>query len=573
MKMINRLFTLATSGRYALKMMLIISVFSAVLQGLCFALLMPFLDALLHVNHAAGEWLAAMAFMVGVALGSHYLAQRYAYRAGIAIARDLWLQLSEHLRILPLGWFNSGRAGEIGALCSQNVVSVMGLPAHLLYPLIVTVVTPVTMIGVMVFICYPLALLALICVPLLWGIFRWSGNLVSRSGQRYQQAIEQLNARVIEFTQLQPVLRIFDEGAGRALLRNAFREQHISLRGLIVTAVPGMVTFALAVQGVFTLLLIGGGLFVLHGMASVTEFVALVLLIVRFVEPMMTLADLGAGLRMADGALIKLHQLLTASPLPAPEQVTNRPDSAEIRFEKVHFSYDNRPVLHDIDLVIPHGSLTALVGPSGAGKSTLLRLMTRFYDVDSGRITLGGVDVRQLPEPFLLQQFSFMFQQVWLFDDTIMENIRIGQPDASDADIYQAGKWAGVDEIARRIQHGWHGRVGARGQALSGGERQRVALARSLLKNAPIMLFDEATSALDAVNQRKIQMLITSLRGKCTQVIITHRLHTIMDADQIVVLDDSGGIAAIGQHETLLHESLFYQQFWQLHAAEHGWGV
>ena len=218
--------------------------------------------------------------------------------------------------------------------------------------------------------------------------------------------------------------------------------------------------------------------------------------------------------------------------------------------------------------------MTAIVGPSGCGKTTIARLVARFYDVDSGSVRVGGGDVREWATRDLMAHLSLVFQDVYLFDDTLEANVRVGRADASEAELRHAARLSGVDEIVERLPLGWDTPVGEAGRALSGGERQRVSIARALLKNAPIVLFDEATSALDPDNESRITEAMEALRRNATLIVIAHKLDTITAADQIVVLDESGRVAQIGTHEELYAESGGqYRAFWEARSRASGWRI
>ena len=239
----------------------------------------------------------------------------------------------------------------------------------------------------------------------------------------------------------------------------------------------------------------------------------------------------------------------------------------------VSFAYEaDHPVLRGVSFQVAPGTMTAIVGPSGCGKTTIARLVARFYDVDAGSVSVGGRDVRQWDTAQLMAQLSLVFQDVYLFDDTLEANVRIGRADASDDDVKEVARLSSVDEIVERLPLGWNTRVGEGGRALSGGERQRVSIARALLKAAPIVLFDEATSALDPENENHITDAMDALRRNATLIVIAHKLDTITAADQIVVLDHSGRVAQVGTHAELYSQSDGqYRAFWQARSRAAGW--
>jgi ATP-binding cassette subfamily B protein len=269
--------------------------------------------------------------------------------------------------------------------------------------------------------------------------------------------------------------------------------------------------------------------------------------------------------------LTRIEDLLSTAPLPEPAH-PKTPQGTAITFSGVHFAYPDSttPVLADFDLNVPAGSTTALVGQSGAGKTTVTKLVARFFDVERGSVSIGGVDVRDIGAAQLEQLISVVFQDVYLFDGTIEENVRIGAPDADAEQIAQAVRRARVDEIAARLPEGLKTRVGEGGKLLSGGERQRVAIARALVKDAPIVLLDEATSALDTENEAAVHEALAELGRGRTLLVIAHRLGTIAAADQIAVLDQ-GRVVEYGTHAALLAADGRYARMWRERERARGW--
>lgn len=302
----------------------------------------------------------------------------------------------------------------------------------------------------------------------------------------------------------------------------------------------------------------------IHGMVAQLVVVSLVVLAAHLaigdvLGPVQTIAFIGLSLRF----------------IQTLEEIGGKVIGIEERqpmLDHVDFSYEpSTPVLRDVSFEVPAGSMCALVGPSGSGKSTIAKLIARFYDVDGGAVRVGGTDVRDQPVEQLMAQLSMVFQDVYLFDETLEENIRIGRPGASQREVREAAALAGVTEIVDRLPAGWGTRVGEGGRALSGGERQRVSVARALLKGAPIVLFDEATSSLDPENEANVVASMERLREGSTLVVIAHKLDTIRTADRIVVLDADGRVTQTGTHDELVGVPGQYRDFWQARASAAGW--
>lgn len=309
----------------------------------------------------------------------------------------------------------------------------------------------------------------------------------------------------------------------------------------------------------------------MRGELDPLQLVALLALAARFVGPLAEAAARSGLLRMAGNDLRQLVDILRESPLPEPAASQPLVAHGSLAFDRVSFAYPGGPsVLQDLSFHVPARSMTAIVGASGSGKTTVTRLLMRFFDVTGGSVKVGGVDVRELSNEALMAQMALVMQDVYLFDDSLEANIRVGNPDASAPQMAHAARLAGVDEIVARLPQGWATPVGEGGAALSGGERQRVSLARALLKRAPIVVLDEATAALDPQNEAYVQTAIRTLMHSSTVLVIAHRLPTIMAADQILVLDE-GRLVESGTHRQLLDANGRYAGFWRDRQRAGGW--
>jgi ATP-binding cassette subfamily B protein len=571
--MIASLFrVLDEPGRALLRRMLAGLLAGAVLQGVAFVLLVPVLTALFSADPAAAwPWLGALAVVFAAYAACYWDSIMTGYRTGTGLARTLHHRLGDHVAQLPLGWFTAERTGQLAQLAGKGVTDVMGAPAHLLRPIVTGFVTPLVVIALMAAFDWRLALAALVTLPLAALAYRITGRVVAGADHAHDAAATEAGGRVVEFAQTQPVLRAFRRTVeGHRVLDDALVVQRAAGRRLLLRAVPGFVGFVLVVQLAFTVVLLAGTYLVLGGSIGAPELVALLVLAARFVEPLVAAADLGAALRMAGNALGRVEAVLATPPLPEPETPAT-PRDASIELVDVRFGYrPGEPVLDGVSLHVPPRSMTALVGPSGSGKTTVTRLVARFFDVDAGSVRIGGVDVRELGTEALMAQVSLVFQDVYLFEGTIVENIRLGRPDATDEQVREAARLARVDEIVARLPDGLDTRVGEGGATLSGGERQRVSIARALLKDAPIVLLDEATAALDPENEAAVQDALSALTADRTLLVIAHRLQTVAAADQIAVLEH-GRIAELGTHADLLDRDGRYAAFWRERSRAQGW--
>ena len=554
-----------------------------VLSGLTITALVLALGRLLAGDtNGAALWLLVLLAGLVACWAWRRQVEKAGVRVGVTVLQGARQRLGDHVARLPVGWFTPENTAKLGHVITQGMMNVAQLPAHVLTPVICGAVTPVVLLAALFALHWQLGLIALLALPLLAGALRLTAHLGQRADDAYHHHFAQTSQRLVEFAQAQSVLRAFNgENAdgGTRFLKQAIDAQRHSGTRLIYLSALSSVLNAWTVQAIFAVLLAVAALWLqgLLGAASaagdaISVIVAL-LLVVRFVDPLQEVASYGEVLRGARGPLDAAREMFAVQPLPeAHEPQAPRDGSVELR--NVHFRYapDQPDVLTDINLKIAPGSMTALIGASGSGKTTLVRLMARFFDASAGTVLVGGVDVRDMSSEQLAGQISQIFQDSYLFQGSIGDNIRIGKPDATEAEVLEAAHQAGVAEIIARLPQGLDTLVGEGGARLSGGERQRIAIARALVKDATILLVDEATAALDAENQAAIAEALARLRGKRTVIVIAHQLSTVAMADQIVVLD-GGTLGEQGAPATLRAQGGLYAHFLAQRQAAKGWRI
>ncbi|MEU4313211.1 ABC transporter ATP-binding protein [Nocardia sp. NPDC024068] len=537
---------------------------TAIVEGLSYGLLVPILRALFGDTPAqARPWLVAFGMAVAVYAVLRYLSDLSGFRVGTTLLRGIYTRIGAHLGRLPLGWYSGGRVGEVSVLASRGVLEAMSVIAHLLAPFLSAAVTPLTIVFVLLSYNWQLGVAALLAAPIVAAISGRTAHATAAADAERSEREAAAAERVIEYLQAQPVLRTGGRTTERfALLDDSLHELQRASRRSTVSALPGVIGLTLTVQAMFTALLVLGTYLALGGEIGVAEFLAIMVLAARCADPLLSLSDLGGKLRGARAVLAGLDTLLRAEPLPEAADPV-RPHRHDLKFESVSFRHGDRQVFDNVSLAVPSGTRLAVIGPSGAGKSTMLQLLARFYDVDSGAVRIGGVDVRAMSSEELMAQFAIVFQDVRLFDGTIEENVRLGRPGATDAQMRAAATAAGLDEVIERLPDGWNTVVGEGGALLSGGERQRVSIARALLKDAPIVLLDEVTSALDPVNEAAVHAGIERLMAGRTVVMVAHRMRTVRRADHVVFLD-GGRIVEQGSHDDLVGHGGRYAAFWAI---------
>lgn len=562
--------------RYAL-----LAIAYGLLCGLTIASLVPLLSYLLQgAVTPALPWLAIL--LVGLVLSwllRHYV-EHAGIKVGVLILQGTRQRLGQHVASLPVGWFTPENTAQLSHMITQGVMSIAQLPAHVFTPVITGIVTPAVLAITLCILHWPTGLLALLALPLLAGTLLLSAKLNKRAGERLQQHFAATSQGVVEFAQAQSVLRAFN-GAGTSThrLHTRFAQQRQSGLKLIGRAASSAVLNTWTVQLIFAGLLISIALWLNDiGSASLAraDIIAAVLsllLVSRFIDALLEVIGYSEILHSARGQLMAIAQLFAVKPLPAPTN-PKIPQAAAVQLQDLSFRFTPKgpDVLSGINCYIAPGSMTAIVGKSGSGKTTLLQLIARFHDVCQGSILLDGTDVRSITEAELANQFSQIFQQSYLFTGTIAENIRLGKPDANEAEVLAAAALAGVTEIITRLPQGLATQVGEAGALLSGGERQRIAIARALLKDAPIYLIDEATAALDTENQAAISRVLNNLRGKRTIIVIAHQLSTVAMADHVLVLDD-GRLVEQGTPAQLRSSKGLYAEFLAARQSAKGWRI
>ena len=517
-------------------------------------------------------WLIALVACAVAGVITDFWGQRSGMLGALGFIREVHHAVGDQVARLPLRWFTADTAGTMSRAVSQEMLSLGESAAHFLYR-IASAVAGCAIIWAGSWLWdWRLGLLLTAGAPLLAVLIRASRLVLERGKAILEPAERELAVRVVELARCQGALRSCGAAGGFPRLTEAFdRLRRASLRGLWWETAGGLLSGAFT-QVIVVAMIMATASFAVSGSMGALAAVVTIGMCLRFTTMLDEIGASVLGLAERGQMMNHLDEVMDSPVLAEPGARAELSAPGRVELDGVVFGYaPGRRVLDGVSLEVPARSMCAIVGPSGSGKTTIARLVARFWDVKAGTVRVGGADVRDMPTDQLMEQLSMVFQDVYLFDDTLAANIAVGDPAAGQDRVRWAADLAGVGEIVERLPGGWSARVGEGGRALSGGERQRVSIARALLKRAPIVLLDEATSALDAENEAHIVAAMEELRRTSTLVVIAHKLETVAAADQVVVLGADGRVAQRGTHDELVSADGPYRDFWGQRSRARGW--
>ena len=494
------------------------------------------------------------------------LAERASYRANFRGAYEMSaagrVSLAEHLRKLSLGFLSRRDPGDLSSMLITDFTMAETGISHHLPQLMGALVMPVLAFLGLLWIDWRMAVAMFIALPLAVGILLGSTYLQYKlSGKQIAAKINAGN-RLEEYLQGIRVMKAYNLlGDKFVRLKNAFAELRRACIRQEALLGPFILLSVTLIRAGLTLMILCGTYLLIGGDLSLLTFVMFLVVGSRVFDPLTSALTNFAEFRYFSIAGGRILALMNEPEMQGSKEA---PESGDITFYHISFGYQKKQVLHDVSVTLRKNTLTALVGPSGSGKSTMLKLCARFYDPQQGQVLFNGVDMKTLEPESLMSHISMVFQDVYLFQDTIRNNIRFGKTDATDEEIEAAARKACCHDFIMRLPKGYDTQVGEGGCTLSGGEKQRISIARAILKEAPVVLLDEATASLDPENEVEVQRAINTLIAGRTVIVIAHRLSTIIGADNIVVVKD-GTIHAQGTHDKLLETCPLYRDMWQAH--------
>ncbi|MEH2080297.1 MAG: ABC transporter ATP-binding protein [Nostoc sp.] len=492
------------------------------------------------------------------------------HTAAYNILYDIRVKLAEKFGTLPLGYFNYNSSGVLKKVMNEDVEYLELFIAHGIPEIVGTVATLIFTTAYLFTVDWRMTLASLIGILLaiLAQILMFRDIQPLLKG--YYEAMNQMNETIIEYVQGMAVIKAFTQTTESftQYQKSVINYQNYEEKWALQTLLPWTL-FVVSLSANIIVILPVGGWLLLNNSLSIPTLILFLLLGLGICTPLFRFLQSAEIMVQTQEGVKRLQEIMNEPPILESDQAIN-PSDLTIKFKNVYFSYQEKEVLHGISFTIPANSITALVGPSGSGKTTIARLITRFWDVTQGEICLGGINIKDLKTEVLMSKIAFVFQEVLLFNDTIQENVRMGNPNASEQDVIAAANFANCHEFIEALPNNYQTVVGERGVKLSGGQKQRISIARAILKDAPIIILDEATAFIDPENEAQIQQAISTLIKQKTLLIIAHRLSTIAEADQIIVVDE-GQIVGQGKHEELLTQNDLYRKMWDAHVAAREW--
>ncbi len=539
--------------------------------SILYLIMSGFMDTLTRNDPLPALWSAVIMVVVFLILSfiTHYQQYHATYGLVYDEVKDTRIRLAERLRKLPLGYFGKRDIADLTETIMSDVNRMEHVWSHVLGYLYGSYISTILVAVCLFIVDWRLAIACLWGVPVAFALLFGGKKFTAKSSERLKKASVAVSDGIQEALENVREIRSTnqEEKYLKGLNQKIDHHEKVMIKSEVTTGVIINASSMIMRLGVATTVLLGASL-ILSGTVDFMVMFLFLLVITRVYAPFDQSLELIAELFISQVSADRMTEIYEMDTAEGVEEFN--PSGHDIKFDNVHFGYGNAEVLHGVSFVAKEGEVTALVGPSGSGKSTCAKLAARLWDIDGGKIEVGGIDISTVDPEILLSDYSMVFQDVVLFDDTVMENIRLGKHGATDEEVLEAAKAANCDEFIQKLPEGYQSQIGENGIRLSGGERQRISIARALLKNAPIVLLDEATASLDVENETKIQGALSRLLAGKTVLVIAHRMRTIESADKIVVLCE-GKVAEEGNPQELIKADGLFKKMLDLQKQSATW--
>lgn len=538
----------------------------------------PNLDSLNIGEVMSYGWLALGGIVANILL--YFLAIFCSHIAAFGTLYELKIKFSEHITQIPLGYHLTIGSGRFRKIMDDNIESVEGFIAHQFPDFVASVTAPIVMVILLFAVDWRFGLASLVGIILAFIVqfMGYGSGAMKENMEKYQVALEDMNNASVEYVRGMPVVKAFNQTANSfERLKHAITEYTEWVLKFSLGWQNCMPAFTTIINNIY-LVLIPVGIFIGSNTTDFKNFLMTFIFYLLFVPAVAGVLNkimyVSESFMQINGNVARMDEIFNIPVLPETKN-PKKPENDNIVFDKVSFSYtgkENNWAIQNVNFEAKQGEITAIVGPSGGGKSTIANLISRFWDVTTGSVKIGNVDIRDMSMTDLMKHVSFVFQDIFLFKQSIYDNIRMGNPNATKEQIVQAAKAAQYHDFIMKLPNGYDTVIGTKGIHLSGGERQRIAIARAIIKNSPIIVLDEATAFSDPENEYLIQKAFEKLMQNKTVIIIAHRLSTIRNADKIIVMEN-GYLIECGDHNSLIQKNGRYHQMWQHYTEAIDWKI
>lgn len=523
-------------------------------------------------------WMALAGIIANILL--YFLAIFSSHMAAFGTLYDLKVLFADHITKIPLGYHLTLGSGRLRKIMDENIESVEGFIAHQFPDFVASITAPIVMVIILFAVDWRFGLASLVGIILAFvaEFIGFGSGAMKKNMAKYQRASEEMNNASVEYVRGMSVVKAFNQTA------SSFKKLQEAISGYTEWVLKFslgwqncMPAFTTIINNIY-LIIVPVGILIGANTSDFTEFAMKFIFYLLFVPAIAGVLNkimyISESFMQIDGNVARMDEILNIPEMPETAH-PRRPKGEDVAFAHVSFTYtenSEEKALEDVSFTAKKGQITAIVGPSGGGKSTIANLISRFWDVSDGKITIGGVDVRDMAQDELMRQVSFVFQDIFLFKQSILDNIRMGNENATEEQVIAAAKAAQCHDFISKLPDGYHTVVGTKGVHLSGGERQRIAIARAIIKDSPIIVLDEATAFSDPENEYLIQKAFEKLMQGKTVIIIAHRLSTIRNADKIIVME-KGHLVETGKHDELVSAGGRYAQMWDHYTEAIDWKI